>query len=367
MATPTLTLRQLNRATLARQLLLERSTLAIPAAIERLAGLQAQLASAPYVGLWTRLRDFHREDLADLIEHRIVIKATLMRGTLHLFTADDYVRFRATLQPLLSAGWAAIAKGRDAEFDLTELLKVARRYLNEQPRTFAEISEMLLQWQPTQDVGAMRYGVRMHLPLVQVPIAAGWSYSNKPEFMLAESWIGRALDTEDHLRELVLRYLAAFGPASVTDAQTWLGLKLKDTFEQLRPELQLYRDETRRELFDLPGLELPAEDAPAPVRFLPEYDNLLLSHNNRKRVIADEHRAKVYLPGLRVAATILVDGFVRGVWRVEKTKTAAALVIEPFDKLAKKERSALNEEGERLLRFIEAKAKTFEVRFAEPG
>lgn len=363
MTTPALTLRQLNRATLARQLLLERSALAVPAALERLVGLQAQLASAPYVGLWTRLRDFHREDLATLIEHRIVVKATLMRGTLHLFTADDYVRFRATLQPLLSAGWAAIVKNREANFDLAELLKVARRYLDEQPRTFAEISEMLLQWQPKQDVGAMRYGVRTHLPLVQVPIPTGWSYSNKPEFTLAESWIGRALDTENHLPELVLRYLAAFGPASVTDAQTWLGLKLKDTFEQLRPKLQTYRDETRRELFDLPNLELPAEDTPAPVRFLPEYDNLLLSHNNRTRVIADEDRAKVYLPGLRVAATILIDGFVRGVWKVEKTKTAAALVIEPFAKLAKKERSALQEEGDRLLRFVEAKAKSYEVRF----
>jgi hypothetical protein len=363
MTTPTLTLRQLNRATLARQLLLERSTLAVPAAIERLVGLQAQLASAPYVGLWTRLRDFHREDLAKLIEHRIVVKATLMRGTLHLFTADDYVRFRTTLQPGLSAGWAALTKSRNVAFDLAELIQVARRYLDEQPRTFAEISEMLAQWKPDQDVGAMRYGVRMHLPLVQVPIPTGWSYSNKPEFTLAESWIGRARDAEDHLRELLLRYLAAFGPASVTDAQTWLGLKLKDTFEQLRPALQIYRDDTRRELFDLPKLELPAEDTLAPVRFLPEYDNLLLSHNNRKRVIADEYRAKVYLPGLRVAATILIDGFVRGVWKIEKTKTAAALVIEPFVKLAKKERAALQEEGERLLRFVEAKAKSYEVRF----
>src|SRR5262249_25913954 len=157
--------------------------------------------------------------------------------------------------------------------------------------------------------------------------------------------------------------LAAFGPASVTDAQTWLGAKLKDTFEKLRPELQTYRGEGRSELFDLPGVSLPAEDTPAPARFLPEYDNLLLSHSNRTRVIADQYRPKVYLPGLRVAATILVDGFVRGVWKVEKTRTAATLVIEPFDKLNKKDRDALIEEGERLVRFVEANAKSFEVRF----
>jgi hypothetical protein len=162
---------------------------------------------------------------------------------------------------------------------------------------------------------------------------------------------------------LVLRYLEAFGPASLTDIQTWSGLRLKDTFEKLKPDLQRYRDEGRRELFDLPDLSLPAVDIPAPVRFLPEYDNLLLSYSNRTRVIADEHRSKVFLPGLRVAATILVDGFVRGTWKIENTKNAATLVIELFDKL--KDRAALIEEGERLVRFVEARAKLFEVRFAK--
>jgi hypothetical protein len=150
----------------------------------------------------------------------------------------------------------------------------------------------------------------------------------------------------------------------VTDAQTWLGFKLKETFEKLKPDLQTYRDEGRRELYDLPGLELPAEDVPAPVRFLPEFDNILLSHSNRNRVIADEYRSRVYLPGLRVAATILVDGFVRGAWKIEKTKNAAVLVIEPFDKLARRDRTALIEEGEKLVRFIEANAKSVAVKFA---
>ena len=230
----------------------------------------------------------------------------------------------------------AIAKGRGADFDLDKVLKASRKFLSENPRAFSEISEMLTKLMPDADVGAMRYSVRTHIPLVQVPISGGWSYSNKPEFTLAEEWIGRKTSPKDNLPELVKRYLAAFGPASVTDAQTWLGLKLKDTFEKLKPELQTYRSESRTELFDLSDKSLPAEDTPAPVRFLPEYDNLLLSHSNRSRVVADEFRPKVYLPGLRVAATILVDGFVRGVWKVEKTKTTAALVIEPFDKLTKK-------------------------------
>lgn len=365
MADRILRLRELNRATLARQLLLERQSLTVPETIERLVGLQAQLASAPYVGLWTRLANFRRESLANLIENRKIVKATFMRGTLHLITAEDYLRFRTTLHPLLIEAASAIAKGRDAKLDLEKVLQSARKFIGEKPRTFAEISDMLTQMMPDTDVGAMRYSVRTHIPLVQVPIATGWSYSNKPAFTLAEEWIGQKISSKDQLPELVKRYLAAFGPASVTDAQTWLGLKLKDAFEKLRPELQTYRDEGRRELFDLPGIQLPAEDVSAPVRFLPEYDNLLLSHSNRTRVVADEYRSKVYLPGLRVAATILVDGFVRGAWKIEKTKTAAALLITPFDKLAKKDRTTLSEEGEHLVRFVEEKAKSVEVRFVE--
>ncbi|MFN8002580.1 MAG: winged helix DNA-binding domain-containing protein [Acidobacteriota bacterium] len=364
MADRILKLRELNRATLARQMLLARETISVSAAVERLAGLQAQLASAPYVGLWTRLQNFKREDLASLIDARKIVKATFNRATLHLVTAEDYLRFRTTLQPLLAGAASSIAKDR-GEFDLDKVLKAARAYLAEKPRTFADLSDMLAELLPDVDVGAMRYSVRTHIPLVQVPIATGWSYPSKPEFTLAESWLGRKISPKEFLPELVKRYLAAFGPASVTDAQTWLGLKLKDTFEALRPELQTYRDENRRELFDLPGIELPAEDVPAPLRFLPEFDNLLLSHSNRTRVVAEENRPQVYLPALRVAATILVDGFVRGAWKVEKAKSAATLVITPFEKLAKKDRTALMEEAALLVRFVEPAAKSYDVRFDE--
>jgi hypothetical protein len=365
MADRVLSLRDLNRATLARHMLLEREGMPVAAAIERLVGLQAQQALPPYVGLWTRLRDFSREDLASLIEDRTVVKATLMRVTLHLCTADDFVRFRTTLQPALAAASADIARQRGADFDRDNLLAAARRFIGERPRTFAEISDMLAKLMPDQDVGAMRYTVRTHIPLVQVPINSGWSYPGKPEFTLAEPWIGRRISAKDSLRELVFRYLAAFGPASVTDMQTWSGLpNLKEAFEKLRPELKVYRTDGRRELFDLPDSTLPGEDVPAPVRFLPEWDNLLLSHSKRTRVVADEYRSRVYLPGLRVAATILVDGFVRGAWKIEKSKTAATLAIEPFDKLTKKDRTALTEEGERLVRFIEPDLRNHEIRFA---
>jgi winged helix DNA-binding protein len=269
------------------------------------------------------LRDFRREDLAREIENRKVVKATMMRATLHICAAEDYLRFRTALNPVLIMASSEIAKRRGGDFDTDKVLKAARKFIGEKPRTFAEISDMLTDLMPDHDVGAMRYSVRTHIPLVQVPINTGWSYSNKPEFTLAESWIGRPISPEDNLREMLFRYLAAFGPASVTDAQTWSGMKLKETFEKLRPELRTCRGEGRTELFDLPDTQLPSEDVPAPVRFLPEYDNLLLS----------------------------------------QTKTAATLLIEQFDKLTKRDRAALAEEGERLARFVEPKAKSFEVKF----
>jgi hypothetical protein len=361
-----ITLRQLNRATLARQMLLQRDTAPVAQAVERLVGLQAQLAVAPYVGLWTRLQDFHRDDLAGLIENRKIIKATLMRATLHLCTAEDYNRFRTTLQPMLTSAWSSISKRRGADFDLQTVLDEVKRFISEKPRTFAEISAMVTELMPEKDVGAMRYAVRTHLPMVQVPVASGWSYPGKPEFTLAQSWLGRETLPEDRLDDLVLRYLAAFGPATATDMQTWSGLpKLKETFDRLKPDLQSYRGEQRRELFDLPDISIEDEDRPAPVRFLPEYDNLLLSHSNRKRVIADEFRSGVFLPGLRVRATFLLDGFVKGAWKIEKTKKTATLIIEPFVALQKQDRTRLTEEGEQLVRFVEGQADFFEVQFQE--
>jgi len=360
-----LTLRELNRTTLARQLLLERASLPVSAVIERLVGLQAQQPRAPYIGLWTRLRDFRRDDLARLIEDRAVVKATLMRATLHLCTAEDYLLLRATLQPMLTQALEVVIRGRGEGLDSAELVAAAQRFIAERPRTFAEITTMLTDLLPGGDPGAMRYTVRTHLPLIQVPIDRGWSYPGNPRFTLAEAWLGRPLPTEDHLRELIFRYLAAFGPATATDIQTWSGLaKLKPVIDRLKPDLVSYRDERGRELFDLPDMPLPAADTPAPERFLPEYDNLLLSHQDRTRVVAAAHRARVFLPGLRVSATFLVDGFVGGGWAIERAKQAATLVMTPFEPLTKQSRDALVEEADRLVRFVEADARTFAVRFA---
>ena len=361
-----LTLRELNRATLARQLLLERASLSAPAAIERLVGLQAQQPKSPYIALWTRLRDFRRDDLARPIEDRTVVKATLMRTTLHLVTAEDYPWLRATIQPVLMQGVKAISLRRDAGIDVAGVVATVKRYIAEEPRTFAEMSKMLTELAPGSDPGAMRYAARMHIPMVQVPIPGGWSYPGNPRFTLAEAWLGRSPEAEEDLPELISRYLAGFGPATVADIQTWSGLqKLKPVVDALKPKLVTYRDERKRELFDLPDTPLPEPATPAPVRFLPEYDNLLLSHKDRSRIVPEAHRANVFLPGLRVGATFLVDGFVAGGWAIERAKQAATLVLRPFEPLTKQTREALIEEAEQLVRFLEADAQTFAVRFAE--
>lgn len=361
-----LTLRDLNRATLARQLLLERSTMSIPAAVEALVGLQSQSAIAPYIGLWTRLADFKRDALAALIDSHTIIKATLMRSTLHLFTAADYLHLRATLQPVFELASSSITQSRGVTFDLPAVLEMARVFLDEAPRSFAEITAMFEERMPGTDVGSLRYSVRNHLPLVQVPTSTTWSYPGNPKFTRAETWLGQEVSTEDQLETLIMRYLAAFGPAGVTDFQTWSGLpKMKPVFETLKPKLVVYKDEGKRELFDLPDAPMPDGDTPAPERLLPEYDNLLLSHQNRTRIVADAYRKQVYLPALRVASTFLVDGFVRGAWKIEEKKKLATLTFTPFAPITAANRAALTEEGEKLVRFASPDAKDFAVAFAD--
>jgi hypothetical protein len=362
-----LTLRELNRATLARQMLLERAALPVPAVIERLVGLQAQSPVAPYIGLWARLVDFRRDDLAASIEDHTVVKATTMRATLHLITAEDYLRFRATLQPMLTYAGRSIAKRRGGNaIDVPALLALAQAFIAEKPRTFEEISAMLAERLPDYDIGALRYTVRTHLPLVQTPTDARWSYPGNPQFALAEAWLGRPILPETDLKALVFRYLAAFGPATAQDVQTWSGFpKLKEAIAAFKSELRICRDERGRELLDLPDAPLPDPDTPAPVRFLPEYDNLLLSHQNRTRVISEKYHAHVFLAGLRVAAMILVDGFVAGAWKIEKAKGTATLMITPFGPLTPAVRAVLVEEGERLVRFVEVDPKAYGVRFGD--
>ncbi|RKH62480.1 winged helix DNA-binding domain-containing protein [Corallococcus aberystwythensis] len=357
----------LNRALLARQLLLTREKMTVPRAIEHLVGLQAQLARPPYLALWSRLQGFQRDSLTKLALKRELARGTMMRGTLHLMTAKDYLRYRGLFQPLLAAALRSVLKERATALDLPALLATAKPFLEEQPRTFEEVRAHLLKHHVGGDERAMGFATRMMLPLVQVPEEGlEWGWPGNSGFTLAESWLGEKLSTDDDVSPLVLRYLAAFGPATVADMQSWSGIKpLKDTFEKVRGKLVEFRDEKKRVLFDLPKAPRPPEDTPAPVRFLPDFDNLILSHADRTRVVPEEHRPLLSTKNLRVLNVFLVDGRTAGTWTTERKKGAATLVCNAFDPLKKPVRDALVQEGEDLLRFSDPDAAKVAVTFAK--
>ena len=362
-----LSLKALNRATLARQMLLRREATSALDAVRRLAGLQAQVAKPPYLGLWSRLEGFRREELLELLHRREVIRATAMRGTLHILTASDYVALRPVLQPMLSAGMASTLRARAATLDVTELVAAATAFFEEKPRTFTELRAHLMERFPDGDERAMGFAVRTHLPLAMVPNDSTWGFPADSDFTTATAWLGMPIAGDEGPTDLVRRYLAAFGPATVADAQTWSGLKgLKSTFEAMRSELVTFRDERKRELFDLPDAPRPSEETDAPVRFLPEYDNLVLAHADRSRLIAEEFRPRIVTANLKVLATFLVDGRVAGTWKVARKGKSATLVLEPFEAIAAPFRDALAEEGLRALRFSESDAQAFDLTIAEP-
>ena len=363
--TDVLTRDELSRATLARQMLLAREKSTVVSAVERLAGLQAQLARPPFIGLWSRIEGFRAEDLARAVHDRKVVRATLMRGTLHLMTTKDYLDLRPALQPMLSEGMQGVLGDRAEGFDLDRVTATARACLDEQPRTFEDLRAALGKAWPGLDVRALGYAVRTHLPLVQVPTETRWGWPGAACFAVAESWIGRKMGKGGGASALVLRYLGAFGPASVRDAQAWSGMRsLADAFAALRPKLKVFHDEKGRELFDLPRAPRPPAATPSPVRFLPDYDNLLLAHADRTRVVPDAHRARLATKNLQVLATFLVDGFVAGSWKIARARSAAALVLTAFEPLSRKARADLTGEGTALLRFVESDARTAEVRFS---
>nr|BBH92969.1 hypothetical protein KTA_11680 [Thermogemmatispora argillosa] len=348
--------RQLNRATLARQWLLERAASAPLEAIEHLVGLQAQLAAPPFIGLWTRLAHFDAQALCDLFRRRQVVRATMMRATLHLVSAADYLRFRQALQPALSRSLQSFFRRR-AEASVPEaVLAAAQQMLQEKPCTFAELRQRLAERFPELEPPFLAYLVRMSLPLVQVPDREPWGFSSNPRYAIAFDWLqalGEPWSPEEGLRLLVRRYLAAFGPASLNDLQSWSGLRgLGPVIRSLRPELRLYRDEQGQELFDLPDQPLPPADLPAAVRFLPDFDNLLLAHANRERILPAAYRRTVLLPPGRVLPTILIDGFVAGTWTLQRQRESLTLLISPFRPLGATQRQELMAEGEQLLRFL---------------
>ena len=360
--------RALNRALLERQLLLRRSGLSAFGAIEHLVGMQAQVPDAPYVGLWMRLEGFGPDELSGLVSGRRAVRASMMRATIHLVTGRDFLTMRPAVQPVLERdvyGNTTYGRERLAGMDVEAVLATGRALLEEQPRTAAELRRLLGPRWPDRDAAALAYAVRGLLPLVHVPPRGIWGESGPVALTTVEAWLGRGVARDRGPDEAFLRYLAAFGPATVADARTWSGLGgLWEVFERLRPRLRTFRDERGRELFDVPGAPLPDPETPAPPRFLPAFDNALLSHADRARIVSEKHRRALSSDPLMRG--VLLDGFARGTWKTERAGGKVTLAIEPFERLSDEDCEALAREGERLLRFAAGPegAGEFEVRFA---
>jgi hypothetical protein len=323
------------------------------AMIEHLVGMQAQVPQQPYVGLWSRLAEFVPLDLERLVLERAVVRTPVMRTTIHLVSADDARTLRSMTQPVLERTFRSSTPWHRqlGDVDLPELVAVGRALVEAEPRTAAQLAAALTERWPGRDGLAMAQAVRYLVPMVQVPPRGLWSRSGQPRWTTTETWLGAATaEAEPPLAErrttVVRRYLAAFGPATVADLQTWCGLAgLRAVVEDLRPSLLTFRDEAGRERFDLPEAPRPDADTPAPPRLLPEYDNVLLSHKDRSHVIPPAVAAR--LAGY--VGTFLIDGRVHGQWRVDVDADGAHLVLDPFLPLAGADETDLVGEAERYL------------------
>jgi len=366
---PELTLRELNRATLARQMLLERASLSVVTAIERLAALQAQWAPSPYLALWSRLRNFERESLWSAIEKtHTVIRARLMRGTLHLVSARDFFAYAVATQDLQRGAWNRLQVGQGVDPKAVAKLAVAfAREPRLKEQVVAHLTERLGSFGGPYKWLIWRF-VSAHADLVSAPPGGHWAHggTNAP-YVAARHWIGGGSRPSEQvaLRLLIRRYLAAFGPASLADIAQFAGQvppRIRPVLEKLAPSLKRFSDERGHVLFDVRRGPRPTADTTAPVRFLPRYDELLIGYEHRDRVIAARHRSAVYSKNAIIEAVFLVDGWAAGTWALTTTKSDSVVRIRPFGKLGRAERAAAVEEGEALARFMAPEAKTHGAR-----
>jgi hypothetical protein len=361
---PVLSRRALNRTLLGRQHLLERVRRPPEALLEHLVGLQAQEPPDPYVGLWSRIEAFDPASLSAAIESRRAVRIGLMRTTLHLVTTEDAL----ALAPLAadvhrrtfrSTGFARALEGIDLEAVAAE----ARTVLEAAPTTPSELGRRLATRWPGRDRTALAAAARYRLPLVQVPPRGLWGRTSRTTNTTLEAWTDRR-PAAAPVGSVIRRYLRAFGPASVADMRIWSWMTgLREVVEGLRPELRTFRDEAGRELLDLPDGLLVEPDVPAPVRFLPQYDNVFLSHDDRSRILGDG----VALRDLVWRGGILVDGFVAAAWRVRRQRDRAEMTIVPAMPIDARQRVELEAEGGRLLDLLAADIGTRDLRITAVG
>jgi len=378
---PPLTNAELNRALLARQHLLDRADVPVLTMVDHLVGLQAQNAWSPYVGMWSRVQGFAHADLGDTLIDRTAARIAVMRGTIHLVTAPDALLLPALIEPLfrkdllVNATHAAPLR----TLDVAEVTAAARTLVEEQPRTTTDLGALLADRWPDVPPPTLAYAARGTLPMVQVPPRGVWGRSGATTWTTAWSWLGpRATaatpDVTDpdvlgaELERLVLRYLAAFGPATVQDVQAWSGLTgLRAVVDGLGDRVLRFSAPPApggvrtRTVYDVPHAPRPSGDVPAPVRFLPDLDNVLLSHADRSRIVSDERRRSLQSRNGVLPGSVLVDGRVGATWVVRRTRLdgpgrsrreLATLEVTPLDPLDRTRRRELVDEGERFVRFF---------------
>ena len=363
MGAPVLSRRALNRTLLGRQLLLERVDRPVEAVIEHLVGMQAQEPIDPYVALWTRIAGFDPQELSTLIEERRAVRMGVMRTTLHLLSARDAKRLYPVMADVLRRAFRSSPFVKQlVGVDIDALLVAARAALEERPRTPTELGKLLAPSWPDRDKPSLAYAARFLLPLVQVPPRGLWKQTGRATNTTAEAWLGGPLDPSTAADDAILRYLAAFGPATVSDMRIWSWLTgLREVVERLRPRLRTFRDEAGRELFDVEDGLFVDPDVPAPIRFLPQYDNIFLSHDDRSRILVE----RMTVPDLIWRGGVLVDGFVSGAWRIRREKRQATMTIELVTKVTPAQHVEIEEEATRLFAFLHADAETRDVQVVD--
>lgn len=381
--TKVLDARALNRATLERQMLLERAGRPAVEVVEHLVGQQAQVPGDPYIGLWSRIEGFDPQGLARLMLDRKVVRCGLMRGTIHLVTVRDALALRPLMQPWFDRTYRGRSFAGRLGGDLDSVRDYAVELLREKPRTKAEVKALLAERWPDHAPDALQYVLPL-IPAVQVTPRGVWGQSAQARWALIEQWAGPEPAAETSIDQVVLRYLAAFGPATVSDVRQWCGVtKLKEVVERLRPQLDCFRDANGRELFDLPDAPRPDPGTPAPPRFFPEYDNVFISHADRSRMAPEEFRGKMgaawlatetrnLAPGAKAPENLplswsmfSVDGFLSGTWKAQLRDGRHGLLLQPMVRISDDEAEELAAEGRRLLAFLTGTAKPdlLEVEF----
>ncbi|WP_049562693.1 winged helix DNA-binding domain-containing protein [Nonomuraea sp. SBT364] len=350
---PLLTGRALNRATLDRQFLLSRTDRSIADVVTHLGGLQAQTPHTWYTGLWNRIEGFRAADASALLESRALVRLALQRSTIHLVTAGDCLAMRPLLQVVTERMTRTTFVRRLDGVDLGELAAYGREVVEAEPVTFAALGRALAERWPGNDPHVLSQVVRWLVPLVQVPPRGLWGRSGPIAHTSAESWLGFEAPPMTPA-ELVTRYLRAFGPATVMDAQTWSGLtRLGEVVESM--DLVRFRDEAGRTLYDLPDLAdlgHPSPEISAPVRLMYDFDNLFLSYADRSRVITEAGFAALngFMGTNVMPRIILVDGVTAGDWTVTRARKVSTLGIHQWEPI--KDLDAVAEEGMRLLEFL---------------